>query len=540
MDADVCVIGSGAGGSTLAAELALRGCKVVLLELGRKLDPRVDFAAGPKDKEGLPKALSESEAWAPVVPGKPVALQPGYDELRSFNRFAPVPPLTARPPAQVVRALGLGGSTLRFQGCSDRWAAELFKNTALEDVDLLPYYAAAEARLRVHGPRAYHRYKPIELGPASRRMEGPFRQAGLELLPSALAIHASQGLDPGRGGCTRVNLCTSGCPNAAKSSYDLGMLARAQSACPERLEIRTHALATRLVVNRSSPGIVEAVEYADLANGRPPDGERARIRATTYVLCAGPLETPRLLMFSASSRHPLGIGNAHGRVGVGLIESLYVGLVLLFDEPLLSFRGPSMESMAETVRECRPIQVTVTQEALNLERPLEYARRLTSRAYGAERMKEVAARFGKAVGVLLETGQQARNENRVLLDGSQKDPLGRPAVRIESSLGAWDLESLRLMLSMGRSIARAAGVDVAELQTSYDSAPGGAELRGSCRMDDDPARGVVDGKLRIHGMENVYVADASVLPISGPGNPSLTVAALATRLAELLSTAPRK
>jgi choline dehydrogenase-like flavoprotein len=530
MTPDICVIGSGAGGSTLASDLARRGKRVVLLDVGRRIIAKNDYVRERSDDDGMPRAFKEFEATSPYTSPDDLKLIEGFDDLRSFSAFAQKPVLKTRPNAELFRVLGVGGSTLHFQGCSDRWNAQEFKGTALEKVDLAPWYALAEERLSVHGVKPWHRHPPHQLGLASQRLVTAFERAGIKLNPASLAILSKPDEASGRNGCARLNRCSSGCPTGAKSSYDLAMLAPAEKTHADNLSVITRAQALRLIPSKHTPQKIEAVEYADFSDPLHPEGITRRLEAPAFVVACGPIETPRLLLLSASRTNPDGLGNAHDQVGRGFVEQLDLALTVLFNEPLRSYLGPSMEAMAETEIDGRSCVITLTQEALGLVRPIDYARRMSAHPYGAARVDDVIATYGRAVGILIETGTTRSLDNRIALDPAAHDALGRPAARLTTQHSRADLEYLVKMRKLGLTLVKESGGKVVEQECCYDSPPGGAEMRSTCRMDDDPKLGVVDAQQKIHGCDNVYVCDSSVIPASGPGNPSLTTAALALRL----------
>jgi len=356
----------------------------------------------------------------------------------------------------------------------------------------------------------------------------------LHLEPAALAILAQADTAAGRAACDRRNRCSSGCPGGAKSSYDFALLDPVLASHPGRLQVITRALAIRLLPQAGRPERIAAVEYVDLSQLAPAADSPERLEADVFVVAGGPVETPRLLMLSACRAHPDGIGNAEGQVGRYACESLHLALALLFNEPLASHLGPSMESVAEVRVGERPGLVTVTQEALALVRPWDYAQRVTESWWGAGRLREIAASYGHAVGLLGECAQAPAASNRISLDPGLKDPLGRPSARLTSAHSAGDLEQLAALREKVQQLAAETKARVVEQFSVYDAPPGGAELHCSCRMHADPRQGVVDAQQRVHGMENLYICDASALPAPGPANPSLTTAALGFRLAEHL------
>ena len=288
MDADVCVIGSGAGGATVASELARLGKKTVLLEIGRRLDFRKDFADETRDADGLPASLKEGEAWLPYTSAPAYTLPAGHETLLSYNVYYPSARATLRPPARLLRGIGLGGSTLRFEACSDRWPADVFAGSGLEAINLAPWYAQAEDKLKVHGAMPYHHYPPHGPGVGFAAHAGPFSARRPEPAPlcaghlgaerpalQAGRLRATQPMQPGLQVGFQVQLRFS--PAGA---------GRARPR-PERLTILTRAQATRLIPRLAAAGEIEAVEYIDFSNEHHPAGTPGRITAAQFVIAAG-------------------------------------------------------------------------------------------------------------------------------------------------------------------------------------------------------------------------------------------------------------
>jgi choline dehydrogenase-like flavoprotein len=130
-------------------------------------------------------------------------------------------------------------------------------------------------------------------------------------------------------------------------------------------------------------------------------------------------------------------------------------------------------------------------------------------------------------------------DSRVTLDAS-RDALGLPRVRLDWRLSPIDKRSLwRTHEIIGRELKRAGlGALHLELDTDESSWPSGTvgafHHMGTTRMDVTPRRGVVDADCRVHGIRNLFVAGSSVFPTGGASNPTLTIVALALRLAEHL------
>jgi choline dehydrogenase-like flavoprotein len=130
-------------------------------------------------------------------------------------------------------------------------------------------------------------------------------------------------------------------------------------------------------------------------------------------------------------------------------------------------------------------------------------------------------------------------DNRVTL-GSDKDAFGRPLAHLEWRPGGLDIDSARAMHEMFDASLRAGGLghfepgftsDVGAWRTGVE---GGKHHMGTTRMHRDPRYGVVDADCRVHGTGNLYAAGSSVFPTGGYANPTLTLVALAARLARHL------
>ena len=311
------------------------------------------------------------------------------------------------------------------------------------------------------------------------------------------------------------------------------------------------------------------------------DGPRLTVRARAYVLACGGLETPRLML--ASNRVvPAGVGNRHDLVGRCFMEHPHVvtGAVALTNpDASLAFyardRVPGHGAefrgrlhLAESAQEAErvgnleyvflPEPSTEDTGYAALRRLLRGARTLTAPddllgdlALAVADIDDVVAgllwRLGlrdytaSSFGLYAYAEQRPNPDSRVLL-GTERDALGMPRIRLD-----WRLtpEDKRTLLVGAQLVAREFGrtglgrVQIREWLTADETSwPndlfGGHHHMGTTRMDGDPRRGVVDAECRVHGVDNLYVAGSSVFPTSGVANPTLTIVALALRLADHL------
>jgi len=286
-------------------------------------------------------------------------------------------------------------------------------------------------------------------------------------------------------------------------------------------------------------------------------GSRVRARAKIFVLAAGAIENARLLLLSnaGDSSAP---GNRHGWVGRCFMEHMRdYALTLAPRSPeLFSAAGfydahPAPDgtvvggriALAEpAVRNHQLPNASVTllprpRIRLPNSRLVRLLRRLAGRSpsmgYGWSRVEGLSRRCD-AFQLLINFEQHPHPENRVVL-AAARDFFGVPRAelywrwRAEEQAG---LEKLRTFLAAG---VEAAGLGRVEILRGRKPDPNAHHHAGTTRMHEDPRYGVVDGDGRVHETDNLYVTGASVFPTAGFANPTLTIVALALRLAEHLT-----
>ncbi len=323
-------------------------------------------------------------------------------------------------------------------------------------------------------------------------------------------------------------------------------------------------------------------------------GKRARVIADRFVLACGGLENPRLLLAS-NDRLPAGLGNRHDLVGRffmdhvflfhGAVEPSHPGqmrnLHVIEDYERMGRGRPSLATLAlpeevlqaEGLTRCaaffvvrpghktRPSYFSRGRQALNAlaervrgadvpDRPMTrmMADVLTglpdvSRSFLSEAAERLRPRARPRLALRVMVESTPNPESRVTL-GPQRDRLGMPRIRVDWRLNPDDSRSLlRTTEVLGEELARAnAGRLVDAPPASADgwpmSASGGMHHMGTTRMHEDPRQGVVNPDGRLHELPNLYVAGSSVFPTGGVANPTLTIVALAIRLADHLKGLP--
>jgi len=316
-------------------------------------------------------------------------------------------------------------------------------------------------------------------------------------------------------------------------------------------------------------------------------GGAFRVRARAVVLAGGGIENARLLL--ASNRvAPAGLGNEHDLVGRFFMDHPYLTTGYLAPADPAHARGLHViETFKRAGSEQRAhVGFALAERILRQER-LNGCVAYFIRRFHAETAPEYFSRGGKALAHLREfltdkvpdrqIGRHLRNvaqgyrevgitlarrtgdllrprrclalrtiveatprpDSRVTLS-DQRDELGMPQVRVDWRLNPEDRRGLDRLRAVLHAVVRDRGLGTLVDDPSNDetgwppSMVGGKHHMGTTRMHADPKEGVVDPDCRVHGLANLYVAGSSVFPTSGYANPTLTIVALALRLADHL------
>ena len=363
------------------------------------------------------------------------------------------------------------------------------RNEPFAAADLDPYYDRVEELL---GVRERHDWTKSVF-----TMQEGFRALGAELEPVRSYTDAT---------CMSYGSCLQGCPtNGGKSTmntYIHAALARGL------LELRAEATVERVLIEDSGDGPeATGVEYVDDAGGR------RIVRAKVVVVAAGALNTPQLLVRSGLSRASIG-----RHVGLHPLRLVYG----LFDEP------QDAHMVYPITAHCMDHQLDedggFVIEATTIQDPISFATTLCDEEgpLWGPRLVEAVRAFRHWSGVLAMVNDE--NNAAVIVDGDGRE-------RFEVHFQPTELERIGAAFRFSRDVLEAAGATKV-CWTGLTS----THVQGGCRMGDDPARSVVDRNGESHDVKRLFVGDASLVPRTLSVNPSLTVMALATRLAEHLES----
>ncbi len=317
---------------------------------------------------------------------------------------------------------------------------------------------------------------------------------------------------------------------------------RADLERAERVVTLLHANALELETDDAARRVA-AVRVGTL------DGNRFRVEGRMIVVAVGGLDVPRLLLLSDATR-PRGLGNDHDLVGRYFMDHLEgsVGTAELTMAPSAYLGG-----RLSLFRSMRAL-LTLTPEVMEREDLLGAGVGIDADTEGVARFADArtgvtAARVG-AMRRAISGGPSRRfdlfvrgeprpvRSSRIVL-GSERDQLGQRRLQLHYARAGDDtrsvLRTLEIMaLELGRAGLGRLRIDLADAHRVTDSLTVGCHLMGTTRMAADPRDGVVDADLKVHGIDNLFIASSSVFPTVGFSNPTFTLVALTLRLADHL------
>ena len=494
---DAVVIGTGAGGAPLLAKLAARGLRVVALEAGDNREPgdhTADEAEG-TDINWMEERLSGGAtptAFGPNNSGTGV----GGSTLH-WGAFTP------RPDPRDLRL-----RTLTGQG----------HDWPIPHAELVGYIEQVECFIGVSGPSRYpwDPERTYPLPPARRNASADMMARGCAALgirtadaPAALVSRDWQQEGGGlRQACVNCGSCHQGCRNASKGSMDTTYLPSAVAHGAEiRPGCRVHG------IERDAAGRVTGVVYRQRGVDR-------RQRCAALFVCAGGIETPRLLLHT-------GLANGSGQVGRNFMAHGATQVWGRFDTEMRSHRGyPSSLLTEDTLR---PADADFAGGYLIQSLGAMPATLATSMVRGAGLWGRALVdavdgyRFMAGVGINAEC--LPADGNRLELS-DERDAFGMPKAVVSFSAGANEAAIDRHATRTMRRIVEAAGASATMVLQRT------AHTIGTCRMGTDPETAVVDADGRSFDIDNLWICDNSVFPSSLVANPALTIMALSLRTAE--------
>jgi choline dehydrogenase-like flavoprotein len=488
LNADVCIIGAGPAGIALARDFLGTKTHILILESG-----------GPRPEKRIQK-LNDGRVFGD-----------SYAGMRRSRR----------------RAIG---------GTTHLW------NTAVGGAKGAKYVPLDPCDFGKRGdrPQGGWPFDYFHLEPFYRRAQafcrlGPLRYEGEDWYDGK-----PRGLPLGEGLTTRV--------------YQFGggdiftRLYPAEIHAADNFTLCHHATVCSLETDARGENVVTA-NLTSLSEGQ------LRARAKIFVLAAGAIENARLLLLVKGRAEAL--GNRHGWVGRCFMEHLRdYALTLIPRSPELFDRAGFYDAHSAPDGTLIGGRIAIAESALLnnglpnasitlfprlkrgpyngrlLRRLWQLAGRQSSMGYGWSRVEDLS-RQCDAFQLLVNLEQRADPENRVVL-AQKRDFFGVQRAELHWRWRAEEqaeLEKLRRLLAAGLENP---GLGRVEIRSGQRPDPNSHHHAGTTRMSEDPRYGVVDGDGRVHETDNLYVTGASIFPSAGFANPTLTIVALALRLADHL------
>ena len=516
---DIVVIGAGASGAAATWRLAQDGFGVVCLEQGPWMNP-ADYPVTKKNWEELSRTT-----WA----FHPNTRQQPADYPVDDDRSA----------IKVFMYNAVGGSTIHWAAHVPRFHPSDFRVKSLDGVaddwpitywDLEPYYDQNDEMMGcagIHGDpanprRSPRQMPPLPLGPDGERLSRALDRLGWHWWPSD--NHVNSRPYKGRDACNNCGPIVWGCSRKAKASVDVTYL---PGAIDRGAEVRAHC--TVFDIAAGANGRVAGVRYYDAHN-------QAHFQpAKAVIVACNAVGTARMLLHSASERHPQGLANSSGLVGKNLMFHVYASANGLFAESAPTYQGALANIiMSQEFYETDPARGFVRGYSMQMGRGTGPASTAIANAtWGANHHREFEAHFGKSSNLGIIGEDLPLESNRVTL-APQRDRFGIPIPHVEYAL---DDNSKRLLahgVQQAKTVLFEAGAHRVIEQPHLVNA--GWHLMGTARMGDDPARSVVNAWGQAHDADNLFIVDGSVFVTSAGVNPTPTIQALALRTAHYISS----
>ncbi len=504
---DVIVIGTGAGGGTLARHLAEAGKRVLILERGPFL-PR-EKANWNTDSVFIENRYHTKEVWSDKD-GKPLHPQTGYWVGGNTKVYG----------AAMFRLRPRDFEVLQHQGgISPEW---IVKYDEFE-----PYYVKAEHLYSVRGqggidPTEGHRSKEypfpaLSNEPRMQQLEDEIRSLGFKPFPTPLGLKRDEA-NPVESACIRCDTCDGfPCLVDAKADADLDGVRPVRHR--ENVTLLTSARVLRIHTGASGRD-VSSVEV------RLQDSETTtHFTGDIVAVCCGAINSAALLLASANDRHPNGLANSSGQVGrnfmfhqAGAILAItrtpnpthYMKTFALND---FYFGEKDYEFPMGNIQPVGSFQYQMMEGDAPPLTPDFVLKKMTSHA----------------VPWWLTTEDLPSQDNRVRwVDG---------AVRLEYTPNN-TVSFGRLMSRWTEILRKVDGIEhVMDFHAFFKKRiplEAVGHQNGTCRFGPDPATSVLDRNCRAHDVDNLYIVDGSFFPSSGAVNPSLTIIANAIRIGDHL------
>jgi choline dehydrogenase-like flavoprotein len=508
-DYDIIIIGTGAGGGTLAHRLAASGKSILLLERGGWLKREPEnwqseevFEKGRYVSKGLWRDKSGKE------------FQPGtYHYVGGMTKMYGAALFRLREKDFTGFA--------HYDGHSPAWP--------ISYTDLEPYYTQAEHLYQVHGIRgedpteppasAPYSHPPVSHEPRIQKLSDDMAAAGYHPFHTPAGIMLNEANMP-YSTCVRCKDCD-GFPCVVHAKSDSEVIAVRPALQYPNVELVINAEVVRLNTNAAGTAVTEVVIKRD--------GQTEIVRGGIVVSACGAANSARLLLLSANDKHPNGLANGSDQVGRNYMFHTSQAVLAISKEPNHTQYQKTLGlndfyfGMDGFDFPVGSIQMVGKSQApmYRGEKPIET---LLAPNFVLEKIADHAVDFW------LMTEDLPSPDNRITVDKdgqitlnytpTNEVPSGKLYDKLKSMLGQLDMHEHLIP----RQIYLKNDIGVA----------GVAHQSGTCKFGADPKTSVLDTNCKAHELDNLYVVDTSFLPSIGAVNPALTAMANALRVGDHL------
>ncbi len=506
-DSVVVIIGSGAGGGTLANELCQKGIKVVVLEAGARQNTTTFI----------------------------------NDEWKSFGQLAWLDPRTTSGTWRVAKDFSglpawicktVGGTTTHWAGASLRLQEHEFRTKThygaipganladwpLTLAELEPWYDKAEDKMgvtRTHGIPGLPGNNNFKVMHAGAKKMGY-----TDVHTGNMAINSVP--RNGRGRCMQIGFCFQGCKSGAKWSTLYTEIPAAERT--GNLELRAESHVTR--IEHNDAGKATGVVYFD------KDGKEQRQKARLVCVAGNAIETPRLLLMSASAKYPDGLANSSGQVGRNYMRHMTGSVYAAFKQPVHMYRGTTMAGIIrDEARHDTKRGFAGGYELETLALGVPFMAAFLNPGGWGEDFAWWMDHYTQLAGMWIVGEDMPRETNRITLNKTVKDKWGSPAPNVHFDDHDNDIAMRNHAFTQGENVYKAAGAIRTFRTPPYPS----THNLGTCRMGKTASDSVCNSFGQTHDMSNLFISDGSQFTTGGAENPTLMIVTLAIRQADQIA-----
>ncbi len=562
---DVVIVGSGAGGSMAAYQLAKAGAKVLLLEAGGYFDP------------ADPKYITQLK-WPYESPRR------GASTTRAFGDFDAAwggwdiegEPYSAKAGTEFhwFRSRMLGGRTNHWGRISLRFGPDDFRRRSLTGVgvdwpigydDMKPYYDKTDKLIGVFGtnlPDFPNEPDGYFLPPPKPRLhelmiQKGAKSIGVPVVPSRLSI-LTRPINDQRGVCFYCNQCSRGC--SAYADFSASSVLAIPALKTGNLTLINGAM-VREVLTDAQTGLATGVSYVDKETL-----QEISVRGKAVMLAASTCESARLLLNSKSARFPNGLANGSGVVGKYLNDS--TGASRSAFVPALMDRKRYNEDGVGGMHVFTPWWLDNRKLDFPRGYHIEYGGGMgmpgygfgfgmenmngkyagrdgstkTGGGYGAGLKDDYRRFYGAYIGMAGRGEPVPLESNYCEIDPNKVDKYGIPALRFNYKWGDAEVKQAKHMQDTFEEIIHSMGGVALGPKPGPDTNHGyGLEAPGkiihevgTVRMGNDPKTSALNGYQQAHEVKNLFVVDAAPFPSQGDKNVTLTILASSWRTSDYL------